>query len=332
MNYKESKEILEKIKGAKKILVNCHRSPDADSLGSALALAEVLESMGKNVEVICPDAISDAFEYLLDYERVRKVYFENFEFSEYEIFFVLDTSGWSQLGVDLSGKENVFMVVIDHHQSNSRFGQINLVDEQSTSTAEIVFALMEDWGVNVRNGLATKLLAGVVGDSGGFTYPSTKKETLGRATRLMDLGGDLRLITDGMFRNIDFSALKFLGKSLDNMQLVVNYGYVWSYVGWNDWKKIDYPDGKSFSAHYFQNVKDTDLGFLVVQEGKNDFNVSFRGRASWVDSSELAGKFGGGGHKVAAGARFQDESLDGALERIHRVVREYVEKRKKRNK
>src|SRR3990172_472645 len=116
MNYKESKKIFEENKKAKKILVNCHRSPVPDSVGSALAMRRILLDLGKKVEIICPDNISNESKFLKSSEAVQKIDYDNFDFSGFDLFLILDSAEWVQvLGYGKEKKPAVRKINIDHH-------------------------------------------------------------------------------------------------------------------------------------------------------------------------------------------------------------------------
>src|SRR3989344_5960135 len=137
MNYKDSKEILEKIKASKRILINCHVSPDEDSVGSALALFLFLRIQNRNIRVVCKDQLQENLKFLNGYREVEIVDFENFELDEFDLLISPDTASWQRLvgSSEVSTPNGVDIVVIDHHYDNSRFGTINIVDSEVSSTA-----------------------------------------------------------------------------------------------------------------------------------------------------------------------------------------------------
>jgi phosphoesterase RecJ-like protein len=186
MNYKEPTLILEEIKKAKKILVNCHWKPDADSVGSALSMYQLLAGMGKNVKIVSPNNIPKNIKFLplsdnIDVLNVPKVNFEN-----YDLLILLDTPNVKYFsgGVKFS-MPSIKSIVIDHHLTNSGYGDINLIDAEASSTAEMLFRIFEDWGVEIEKNMATTLYAGIVSDSGGFLYPAATANTLKVAASLV---------------------------------------------------------------------------------------------------------------------------------------------------
>src|SRR3989344_2234388 len=197
MNYKESIEILEKIKNTKKILVNCHRGPDPDSIGSALAICYVLSKFDKEVNIICPsEKLYDEISYLSKYDEIqRQTDFSNFNYSEYDLFITLDSSSWDMVAGTLDVPVfSMPIVVIDHHQTNTQYGELNLVDSKSSSVGELLYKVFEDWGVDVDKDTATALLTAIIGDTGIFKYPNTSVDTFKIASDLMELGAEKDLI------------------------------------------------------------------------------------------------------------------------------------------
>ena len=100
MNYKESKKILAEINKAKNILLNCHKGPDPDSIGSALALFLVLKNMGKNVEIICPNPIFTYIKFLKNADKIKTVNFSDFDFARYDLFITQDSGSWQIVSAD----------------------------------------------------------------------------------------------------------------------------------------------------------------------------------------------------------------------------------------
>ena len=148
MNYKESKKILAEIKKAKRILLNCHRGPDPDSIGSALAMYEVLKGWGKDVVVVCSSGdLFDNVSFLQGYSKIKKgVDFSKFDFPQYDLFITLDSSNWSMVtGDNEMSVPDIPLVVIDHHKTNPGYGTINLVDINAKSVGEILYLVFQDW-------------------------------------------------------------------------------------------------------------------------------------------------------------------------------------------
>ncbi|OGM16450.1 hypothetical protein A2V61_04310, partial [Candidatus Woesebacteria bacterium RBG_19FT_COMBO_47_8] len=219
MNYKLSKKILEQIENVKRILVNCHRSPDPDSVGSALALTRVLTQMGKEVKVICPTGLPQDTKFLVGSDTIERVGFDKFDFGKFDLFIILD-SGSSQMVTGLRDpmKFPIPTVVIDHHKTNLLYGDINLVDAKTSSTAEVLYLVFEDWGVKPDKEISQALLTGILADTGVFEYPGVTGKTLGIAQKLIEVGADKDEIILNVFKTISFSKLKFWGEIIRRME------------------------------------------------------------------------------------------------------------------
>jgi phosphoesterase RecJ-like protein len=326
MNYKESTKILEEIKKANRILVNCHRGPDSDSVGSALALLRVLKNLKKDVSVICPSDLPDDLTFLTDADLVKRVNFSTFNFSEYDLFLIIDSSTYAMVtGLKDSDAPTINTVVIDHHFSNEKFGKINLVDANRTSTGELLYKVFEDWGVNIDKVIAECLLTGIIGDTGSFQYQNVGQETLRIAASLMDAGADKDKIIYNIYRNIDFKEVKMWGKFIENMKIEDNF--IWSAIPVSTYKDFgEFIYAKEDAANlFFPVVKGTDFGMVMVETNDNVLFVSFRSRSGF-DVSKIAKEVGGGGHKAAAGARIEGLIFDEAVKKVLSAARKYATK------
>ena len=149
MNYRESRQILGEIKKAKKILVSCHKGPDPDSIGSTMALYYFLTSIDKEVEVVCLDDVADYCNFLPSTEVIKRVNYEKFDFSKFDLFIIPDSGSWDMVvGKDLIKLPKVTTIVIDHHITNTGFGNLQIVDTEACATAEIVWRLTKELNIS----------------------------------------------------------------------------------------------------------------------------------------------------------------------------------------
>jgi len=330
MNYKESAEILEEVKKAKKILLNCHRGPDPDGVGSTLAMKLVLERMGKDVEVICPSKpISKQSDFLKGFSEIQLgVSFGNFDFSSFDLFITLDTPNLSLLvGKDDVKAPDIKTIVIDHHHLSTLSGLIRLVDEDATSVGEVLYDVFEDWGVDLNKYIAECLLTSIIGDTGAFAYPNVTPKTLIVASRLMNLGADKNMIADKIYRSESFDMLKFWSAILSKMEIDRDHKFIYSFMSHEEFKKFGgLDDAKAKSASLFAPiVEGTDFGFIGIEEKPRYMTVSFRGRTNF-DTSAIAKDLGGGGHKVSSATKIEGLLFEEAVEKILAAARKYARK------
>lgn len=337
MNYTESAVIKQKIDSSKKILVNCHHNPDADSVGSAVAMARVLKHFGKEVKIVSPTEVPKNLEFLLTEQKVEIINFGEFDFSEYDLFIALDSSSWSRVAgspafakaedatSSSAGKHDIFVINIDHHISNQKFGEINLVVPDAAANCEVLFYLFKDWGVELNN-VAEPLLTGIIGDTGAFRFPEADSGTFEVARDLMNLANKNKIIFN-LYQSFEENHVAVWKEIMNNLKIDHEHKFVYSFVRCEVLEKY----GKPFNAKseladmIFQSIEDTDFG-LVGAEDEGYISVSFRSR-SGVDVSKLAQSLGGGGHAWAAAARItynNEVSYEKAVELVLEKAREFA--------
>lgn len=333
MNYRLSSKILKKVKGSQRILINCHRSPDPDSVGSALSLYQVLTKMGKKVTIVCPDKIYSDIKFLPFAEKIEQIDFEKYSFKDYDLFVVLDSASVDQVTASKKvSLPKIYTILIDHHISNKGFGEINLIEPKASSCAEILYLIFQDWKIVINPDLAQTLLTGIIADTGVFAYPSVTSKTFEIAKDLMDKGANKAEIVQNIFRSIDFEKVKFWGEILRRMEFDKEHNFIWSAVPFEVYSLFGKPgSSKETAASLFAPiVKDSDFGFIAVEEEKGILSVSFRSRTGF-DVSKIALHLGGGGHMAAAAARIYGLDFDKAVLKILETARKYVKKVSERN-
>jgi phosphoesterase RecJ-like protein len=334
MNYFESQSILEHVVKANNILINCHRGPDQDSVGSATALYQVIAKMNKKVTMICPDKIPGDCQFIPLADKVQTVDYKWFDFSPYDLFLIIDTGDLYQLDRSPDLKlPAIKKIVIDHHITNTRFGDINLVDGSTTSAAEVVYRMLKDWNVEVDTQIAQCLMAGMVGDTGAFSYPMANSQTFQAAKELMDKGADKDTAVLNIYRNIEYKKMLLWGEMIRNMQIDTENKFVWTTVSKADYAKYNLTEAEkenaksSFAGMFICIVKDTDFGFVASEEGEKMTSVSFRSRTGW-DVSLLATALKGGGHRYASGAVVYDLPFNEAVSKILETARKLCHENK----
>ena len=332
-NYSESKKILAEVKKAKRILVNCHRGPDPDSIGSALALFEVLRKWDKKVTLVCSsNELFDKINFLHNYSKIQKgVNFSNIDYSKHDLFITLDSSSWGMV----TGDNNIPipkipMVVIDHHKTNPKYGTVNLVDSNVQSVGELMYRVFMDWGIKLNKHIATDLLTGMIGDTGAFRYPGSTDETFRAVGELVANGADTDMIIHHIYRSEPFQLVKFYGEVLNRLKLDRRGRFVWATVPFEVYKSLGMPSSaKEASASLFAQVVDnTDFGFIAVEVEKDKLAVSFRSRTGF-DTSKIAVELGGGGHSAASGAKIVGMPFEKAVNKLLKVARKHAKRGKK---
>lgn len=332
MNYVESKQILEEIKRAKRILINCHRIPDSDSIGSALALYEVLRRMDKEVNILCPTDVFGNLGFLKNFEKIQKnVNFSSFDFSKHDLLIILDSSSWLMVTDLIDFKEpNIRTVVIDHHTTNSLSGGVTLIDTNASSVAEILYLVFQDWNLKFDNSISNCMLTGIIGDTGIFRFPSTSQKTLRIAADLMDKGANKDEIIYYIYGSTPVSLIKFYAEALSKLRIDKKNKFVWTAIPYKVYKKVGPPviAREASASNFISAIDETDFGFVAVEDRPNRVSVSFRSRTG-VDVSKIAKKLGGGGRVYASGAVIEGLSFKKAVRKILDVAKTFAKENAK---
>jgi bifunctional oligoribonuclease and PAP phosphatase NrnA len=328
MNYPESQQILEEIKKANKILINCHRSPDPDSVASAISIQLALKILGKdNTLIVCPDDIPENCKFLIGAELIKKENFDNFDFDAFDTFIIADSGNWNQV----SGKEKILAskikkIVIDHHFTNPRYGDLNLLDEKAGSCCGVLFNLFNDWDIAIHPDLATSLLTGIIADTMSFQTDVIGVSAFKNADTLIGLGADRRKIVFNLYMSRSIDEVHLMGEMLSGVQIDIENKFAWVAIPKDIVQKFPKSqNAKSYIAGVFiQSIEGTDFGY-VLEEYEGYCSVSLRSRADF-DVSKIAEELGGGGHKSAAAFRLTNIGFEDAIKKVLDVARKYAKK------
>ena len=330
MNYPESSQILQLIKQSSKILVNCHSRPDADSVGSTLAMSKFLEKQNKEVLVICPDELPPSLEFLKNSYNLnfKKIRYADFDFTDWDMFICLDSADWKRVSGDSGfAKPDLPTVVIDHHKTNTKYGKINLIDPDIAATGQLLYKLFSDFEFNDFNkSIATGMLTAIFGDTGALRFPEADEDTFKAALHLIKLA-DKNEIIFNLYQKYELQSVELWGEIMKNMQINPEYRYIWSEVDKDTFKRYGSPKGSKSEIEdiFFQSIKGTDFGMTIVEESEGYVGVSLRSRTGF-DVSSIAAKLDGGGHRWAAAGRVHGKSLSKAVQYIHEITQKEIAK------
>lgn len=273
-----------------------HTNPDGDAIGASLSLAASLKKIGKNVCVLLEpygkkyDLIPNK-DLIGSMESVKAI----------DLFIALDCGDMGRLqGVEMVFHGAKCTMNIDHHASNSYFGQYNYVEENASSTSEIVFKLLQGH-FPMDESVAAGLYAGLIYDTGGFRHTSTTPFTMQAAGELMSYDIPYTKIYNALFDSRTFSEMKIMGRAFDKAESCFDGRVVCSSITMKDIEEC-HGNSKELDAiiNYLKGVNDTKIACFLYEKKEMDVKVSFRGNDGY-DVCALAQKFGGGGHVKAAG-------------------------------
>lgn len=315
LEEKELEELL-KIKdlilSSHKILIVGHSRPDGDCLGSSLALFWALKKLKKEVVPFCVDKPSYVYEFLPGiFEIQNKIDFDGFDLVIFVDCANERMSGIFKNGFPFSGNPKI--VNIDHHPSNSFFGDFNLVSSNSAATCEIIFFLIGLLPVEMDKNIASCLLCGIYTDTGSFQNQNTSQRALEVASWLLRAGGKIKEITKYAFRTKKLSTLYLWGRAMSSLFKNEKYNLVITVITQEDIKETGSSEEDIEGIANFLNTLPEAKAVLVIYEKEgNLIKGSLRTRHPDYDVLPLAKALGGGGHKKAAGF-----SLRGSLKKIN---------------
>jgi len=302
--FLQAKKLMDK---AQKVLSISHKRPDGDTLGASASLYLALKAMGKQVDMACIDEIPDRFMFVADMHKV----IHDFNFRDYDLIIVSDAGAsymtrYHEVYPDIF-KGDVPVINFDHHASNDNFGKVNVVDVASASTTVLLYKFFEFCGIAVTPQMATALLCGIYNDTGSLMHSNTTLEVFEISGRLMELGGRIHVVAKNLFRTTPVSTLKLWGRVLENAR-VNNEGVTVSVVTWKDFEECGAgSDEISGVVDLLNSVPGAKYSCLLNEDKNGMIKGSFRTQRDDVDLSALAGQFGGGGHKKAAGFTMQGQ-------------------------
>jgi bifunctional oligoribonuclease and PAP phosphatase NrnA len=298
----DAQQAVELLRNAKRILCICHRNPDGDALGSLLGIGQLLEQAmnDKRVSFHCVDPVPETFLFLPGAMRVQGP--PQVQSGDASVFVDCAETKLTEMHVShphlFDGTHPT--VNIDHHHGNPKFGTVNIVVPESSSTCEIVADLAEMLHWPLSPDIATCLLTGIYTDTGGLLHSNTTPQVYRAVSRLLRAGARQQLIVSAVFRTAKLSTLKLWGRVLEKISVTEEGGAI-SAVTDGDFRATGADYSELAGAIDYVNAVPGMRFSMVLSERDGKVKGSLRTLRDDVDVSAMAGKFSGGGHKKAAG-------------------------------
>lgn len=312
--------IADALRRHERFLVVTHENPDGDALGSLLASTVALRKLGKDAVMYLPGTTPLPREYgfmALD-DLVREPPADAAE----RVLLAVDCAKAERIGDPQAIERAPLVLDVDHHHDNSRFGDVNLVVADASSTAEVVGDVLRELGVALTPQIAEALYVGLVTDTGRFQYTNTTPKALRLAADLVEAGADVHGIFRRVYETVQFAKLKLLARALDRARLYEGGRLLVSVLLRRDFEEAGAAEPYSEGIiDYLRQAEGAELVALIREpptDGGPTYRVSLRSSKDEVDVSAIARQAGGGGHRQAAG--FSSElSLDEIVELIRRA-------------
>ena len=312
--------ILEEIKKAEKIVILTHENPDGDAVGSSLALYNALKDFGKNPDVIIPE-YSRCFEFLPGAENIKK----ESDIEEYDLAISLDAAtikmlnGWAKYFENAKSK-----IVIDHHGTNTMYGDINFVNPDSPACAQVLIVLFQYFGIKITKEIGTCILTGIITDTGGFKYSGTNVETFEFVAELLNRGVNVSKIYRRVLETTTRTSFELRRIAETRLEFLYDNKVAFTYITLRDEEEVHSETGDHEGiVNIGKCIEGVEVSVFVRELKDNKgWKVSLRSN-EYVNVSDVALLFGGGGHPRAAGCNIQGE-LHIVKDKILNEVKAYL--------
>src|SRR5262245_8009789 len=287
-----------------RFLVTTHENPDGDALGSLLASTLALRQLGKDATMYLAGHAPLPAEYgFMPLDELRR---EVPEDAATRVLLAVDCANESRLGPDPEILHQApFAIDIDHHHDNTRFGNVNLIVPDASSTAEVLSDVFRELGVVITPDIAEALYVALVTDTGRFQYANTTPKALRLAAELVEAGADIHRVFQGVYENVQFAKLKLLARALERAQIFEGGALVVSHLLRGDFAEVGAAEPYSEGIiDHLRAVEGAIVSVLIREPPRSDGptrRVSLRSSSDEVDVSAIARKSQGGGHRQAAG-------------------------------
>ena len=311
-------EILNRIQNSESIVVVTHQTPDGDAVGSSLAMKLALESMGKKPDVIIPE-VPEIYEFLPGIEDIKT----SSDVEKYELAISVDCA--TEMRID--GKEYFenakHTIVIDHHGSNTMYGDFNYVNPVSPACCDILAGIFDYYNINITKDIGTCLLTGIITDTGGFKYPSTTAETFEFAAELLRKGVNVSEIYKRTMDTMSRATFELTKRVMERMEILEDGKVAFTYITKKDVNEVNAKPGDHEGlVNIGRNLNGVEVSIFIRQneENKDEYRVSMRTNGD-VNASDICLMFGGGGHPRAAGA-----TVEGTIEEVKEKLMKEIKK------
>jgi phosphoesterase RecJ-like protein len=304
------------------VLVITHVDPDGDAIGSLTAVSQALKQFGLRVTLACDDRVPLRFRYLSMSSDVQRSPDPRIP---YDLLFAVDCGDEQRMGSAYANLPNPkpFIINIDHHVTNTRFGDINVVEPSATSTVEVLYNLFLEWGVDITPDIAMSLMTGLVTDTIGFRTVGVTANTLRIAADLIDAGADLAYVSMNALNMRAFSTMKLWSIGMNKMRL--EDGLIWTSITNREQEEVGYHSSSSVGlTSLLADVEEAVMSAVLMESDDGTVKVSLRCRPPY-DVSEIAVNLGGGGHPLASGCTLPGP-LDEAQATIVRNCKEAIKR------
>lgn len=304
-------KLISLLKQENRFLIASHIDPDGDTIGAAIALSMAFESMGKAHSVYDRDPIPEIYRFLPGRERFTSSLPDLKGFH----IILLDCNEPERAGLD--NTDNLYSVVIDHHETLKDFGDIKWIDPSSAATGLMIYCLIKGLGVKITKDMATNLYTAIAVDTGTFRYSNTTSEVLTACADLVNSGADPYLISEALYNSWSGNRFMLLVRALNTIEIVNDAAFICVTKEMFAETGTSPEDTESFS-NFPRMMKSIKLSAFLREIKEGHWKASLRSKGD-LNVAKIADALGGGGHKNAAGFTMKTD-LKTAKEALLRAI------------
>ena len=309
-------EILKQIQKAEKIVILTHESPDGDAVGSSLAMKLILEKLEKKADVIIPE-YSRLFNFLPSAEEIMI----DSEIKNYDLAISVDCATLKRMAKKEYFENAKSTIVIDHHGSNTMYGDLNYVNPASPACCEVIAGMVKSYEIDITKDIGTCLMTGIITDTGGFRHVGITPETFEFTADLIRLGVDVPDIYKRTLNTKTRANFELTKKVMDRMEILEDGKVSFTYMDKKDEEEVGAEPGDHEGlVEIGRDIEGVEVSIFIRQKENEDaYKVSMRS-GNKVNVSDICFLFGGGGHPRAAGALIQG-NVEQVKEKLMKEVR-----------
>ena len=299
------REVIETIKANGKFLLATHLNPDGDAIGSAVALGLALKALGKDVTVYDRDGVPEGYRCLPEADMVTREFAPGA--GRDSVLVLLDCNSPERAGLDEDG-EFARTMVIDHHQTETDFGDVRWVEPREAATGVMVYRLIEALGVEVTSAIATNLYAAIAIDTGIFRFQNTTAKVLEVGAALVRAGANPADIAERLYQSWSAARFRLFSVAMSEMEMAGPIAMIYVTLAMFDETGTTSEDTETF-VNYPLVMDNVTVSVLLKEKEDGIWKVSLRSKGE-VDVSGVASRFSGGGHRNASGCTVRGSLME----------------------
>jgi bifunctional oligoribonuclease and PAP phosphatase NrnA len=316
------KQIIQQLKNSRSVLIASHVNPDGDAIGSLLAMGLAMDALNIKTTLYNESNIPAVYRFLPEVHRIQN---EISRVHPYETAIILDCSNIDRIGRATDIVTQIPMIInIDHHATNTRFGERHLIDKKACATVELVFRLLKEMEIPITTAMAESIYTGIVTDTGSFRFSNTNAAAFAICNEMVQLGVKPIHIARHLYGPYSLGRIKLLNQALESIEISNNGSLSLMTLTQKMLRETrTQPEDADGLIHYARRIEDVKMAALIQEQANGSkqvtaekkYHVSLRSDGA-IDVATIAAAFGGGGHPSAAGF-----TMESTLKKIKETIK-----------